>query len=495
MHDELYSLPLERHVLATLYKFPDVFTQIEAFMSENDFSVSFHGTCFCVLKDCFYKKEKVDKVVWAQKLKNLGIVKYEDVDVFSYIENITYTQINQEAGQEACKELVKLRVLRELVDQNEKAQSYIINHRSKNLDDIIVGVDKINNEVARKYEGKHSIGENVFESMEKNIEENALKPKENLLLGPFPTINRLFGSITIPGNITLLGARSGTNKTNLALFYSLYLAMKHGTKIVYFDYGEMSIQSVQHRLLTMMTESIIPYHMIVRGTWAKNKEYAEIVRKTWKKIKELTLVYHDVGNLNPKEILSLLRRSYYRNVGRDNENAIFVYDYLKPFDHSDKQADWQMMSQFAKDLKSLINNEIHIPAWMSIQLNRKGITTNKKITDIEESEDNYQVDRVLFNASIGLILRQKLLPEIQEEGNKFGNLKLYWVKHREILGENFSAVLSPVRLLDGSYKKNYVNLDVKNFSFFDRGDLNDMVKAMSEHYNLTQQNQDNNVTL
>jgi replicative DNA helicase len=495
MHDDLYSIPLERHVLATLYKHPDTFTQVEAFLSENDFSIPFHGTCFCVLKDSFFKKEKVDKVTWAQKLKNIGVVKYEDVDVFSYIENITYTQINQDAGLEACKELVKLRVLRELVAQNERAKEYIVGHRSKNLDEIVVGVDKINNEIVRKYEFKGDSGTNIFDTMEKNIEYNAANPPKEFLAGPFPTVNRLFGSITIPSNITLIGARTGANKTNLALFYSLYLASNYGTKILYLDYGELNLAAIQHRILAMMTKSVVPYHMIVRGTWASVPEYADIIRKSWKKIKNLTLIYYDVGNMSPKEILGLIKRAYYSKIGRDNKNALLVYDYLKPFDHSMQQADWQLMSQFAKDLKTLINNEIPVPAWMSVQMNRKGITNNRKAITVDDSEDSLNVDRILHNASLGFLLRQKTLDELQEEGNIFGNIKMIPVKHREILGDSYQDVFKPVRLADGSYKKNYINLEMKNFFFEDRGDLNQMTRAMQEHYNLSQQTQNDNATL
>lgn len=497
MHDDLYSLPLERHVLATLYKFPDTFTQIEAFMSESDFSVSFHGTCFCVLKDCFYKKEKVDKVVWAQKLKNLGVIKYEDIDVFAYIENITYTQINQDAGLEACKELVKLRVLRELVAQNDRAKEYIVAHRSKNLDEIVVGVDKINNEVVKKYEYSKASGENIFETLEKNTEENAIAPKQQLLMGPFPTINEMFGSIVIPGNITLIGARTGANKTSLSLFYSYYLAMKYGTKILYLDAGEMDLLSIQRRILSIMAQGLIPYHMLVRGDWIKNKEYAEVIRGLWKKVKNLSIIYYDVGGMSPKEMFSLIRRAYYIHAGRGNENVLLVYDYLKPFDHSDKQADWQLMAQFTKDLKTMINNEIHIPVWMSIQMNRKGIVTNRKAINIDDSEDTISVDRVTGNVSLAFLLRMKSLDELQSEGGgNWGNVKMIPVKHREILGDSFSKVFTPVRMMDGSFKKNYINLEVKNFKFVDRGDLFQMVEAMKEHYNLNQQHtQQDNTTI
>lgn len=483
--ESLVSINLERQCLASLLEYEDVFHEFEYFLSDKDFSHPFHKACFCLVRDAYLSKQKIDSVVLSQKLNNLGLTKFEELDTYSYIETLSFNRLgSKEATKEYLHELHKLYELRVLLEQNEKTRQFILENKNKPLDVIFSEVDRINNAIVTKISNIKDKGVNIFETMEQNIEANAANPPQDFWQGPFKTVNRIFGSITIPSNITLIGARTGANKTNLALFYGLHLATKYSLPVIYLDYGELNISSIQHRCATMLMDEFVPYHKIVRGTWANNAEYAHAVRKIWKKVHKLKLVYYDVGNLNPKEIISLIRRAYYSQIGRGN-NCLLIYDYLKPFDHNPQQSDWQMMSLFAKDLKTLINNEIPIPAWMSIQMNRLGITNNKKSINVDDSENTLQVDRVLHNASLGFLLRMKTTDELLEENNMFGNLKMIPVKHREILGDDYQAAFRPVRMIDGSFRRNYINLNMHNFHFEDKGDLNMMVEHMKNQVNVT----------
>lgn len=492
--ESLTSIVLERQVLGSLLYYSDLFFDVENFHDENDYSHIVHKACFVVIRDARQKKEKIDSLILAQRLANVGLKKYEDLDLFQYLESLGYNCFNSvETGKIGCEELHKLRKLRDLLIQNKKVEKFILENKNKDLDVVCSEIDKLNNESITKLSFGQDNGINVFETMEKNIESDA--ENTNFHQGPFPTINRIFGSITIPSNITLIGARTGANKTNLALFYALSMAIKYQTKIIYCDYGELNVNAIQHRLCAMMTKSLVPYHMIVRRTWRNNPEYVKIVRDVWKRIKALTLIYYDVGNLNPREILSLIRRSYFSKIGRGNTNALLVYDYLKPFEHSASQADWQLMSQFAKDLKTLINNEIPIPAWMSIQMNRLGITNNKKSSQVDDSENSMQIDRVLHNASLGFLLRMKTTDELLEENAAFGQIKMIPVKHREILGDDYQAAFKPVKILDGSWRKNYINLDMRNFYFTDHGDLNSMIAKLSNQIKLNDNHKIDDINL
>lgn len=478
--EQLQSLVLERQVLASLLNYPDLFHSVEHFHKDADYSHVIHKACFSLIKDAMSRKEKIDSTILAQRLANVGLKKYEELNLFDYLNSFSFNKFaSMEIAKTGCEELSKLRKLRDLIAQGENTKKYILQNKDKPLDSIVGEVDRLNNEIITKLESNIDVGVNVFSTMEKNIEDRTVHPPKDFHQGPFPTVNRIFGSITIPSNITLIGARTGANKTNLALFYALDLVQRYKTKVIYCDYGELNIESVQNRLFAMMCKGIIPYHMVVRGTWKNNPEFLKIGTSIWKKIKDFTLIYYDVGNMSPKEIISLIRRAYYSRIGRDNTNCLLVYDYLKPFDHSAQQADWQLMSQFAKDLKTLINNEIPIPAWMSIQMNRLGITNNKKSSQVDDSENSMQVDRVLHNASLGFLLRQKTTDELLEENGQFGNIKMIPVKHREILGDDYQAAFKPVKLSDGSWRKNYINLDMRSFYFEDKGDLNQVVRTLN----------------
>ena len=93
----IYSLQVEKHLLGGLIKYPDIFSDVEQFVNDQDFYNSVHQTIFCVLRDSILSQEKIDKVLLAQKIKNLGVSFKDEINVFDYIENISFTQITRKA--------------------------------------------------------------------------------------------------------------------------------------------------------------------------------------------------------------------------------------------------------------------------------------------------------------------------------------------------------------------------------------------------------------
>jgi hypothetical protein len=71
------------------------------------------------------------------------------------------------------------------------------------------------------------------------------------------------------------------------------------------------------------------------------------------------------------------------------------------------------------------------------------------------------------------ILRNKTADEILNEGVRFGTHKLINVKARH-LGRDVMGAVEPVRVGD-TLRKNFINLEFKNFCITERGDLRDIV--------------------
>ena len=82
----IYSYPLERHVLSGLIKNPKIFADIDRFISEKDFYSDVHSTVYCVIRDCLNKGQKPDKVLLADKIKNLGISFKDDINIFKSLK-------------------------------------------------------------------------------------------------------------------------------------------------------------------------------------------------------------------------------------------------------------------------------------------------------------------------------------------------------------------------------------------------------------------------
>ena len=112
--DSIYSIQIEKHVLGGLIKTPKAFADVERFISDKDFVSEVHQTVFRVLRERLLQKDRVDTVILAESIKNLGVSFKDDINIYDYLEAISFSQITYRATIEAAKELAKLTVRREL---------------------------------------------------------------------------------------------------------------------------------------------------------------------------------------------------------------------------------------------------------------------------------------------------------------------------------------------------------------------------------------------
>ena len=196
----IYSLQVERHVLSGLLKHQDLFADIDVFLTENDFYNDVHCTIYSIFKNIKHKGENVDKVLLAEKIKNLGISFKDEINIFDYIDNLSFSQITQEATMEACKELIKLRVRREISSTADKLKEYVTKNSDESLDSIISKIDQIYNKKISSY-SENDMPINIFEGVEDLIEEIGNSPKEDTgLITPYSEFNRMYGGLK-NGNI------------------------------------------------------------------------------------------------------------------------------------------------------------------------------------------------------------------------------------------------------------------------------------------------------
>ncbi|MEK6952203.1 MAG: LAGLIDADG family homing endonuclease, partial [Nanoarchaeota archaeon] len=260
-----------------------------------------------------------------------------------------------------------------------------------------------------------------------------------------------------------------THNTAISMYHQVYVAEKYKQPLLWLDFGEMTAQELQMRSIVMMTKGECPLWALETGQWRQNPKWTKIVRDVWQKVKDIKFYYQDTSNMGPQEVISFIRRFSYNKIGRGNPFLV-VYDYFKPFEtHNYNSPEWKQMGHFMQDIKSFINNELPIPFWGAIQLNRSGITTNKSSDQVDDSENSIGLsDRITQQSSHSFILRFKTMDEIAVEENKFGNMKLFAVKHRH-LGHNFLDAVRPVKI-GKKFFRNHINLDGGSFYYEDKGD-------------------------
>jgi replicative DNA helicase len=486
----IYSLQVERHVLSGLIRHQNLFADVDIFLNENDFYHEVHSTIYAVYKNTLYKGEKIDKVLLAEKIKNLGISFKDDINIYDYIDNLSFSQITEEATVSACKELMKLRIRREISQTAEKLSKFVKDNGDEDIDKIISQADAIYNDKISSYEINDE-PVNLFTGLEDVVEEMGNNPKEEVgLITPYPEFNRLYGGLK-NGNIYAIVSRPGQGKSTWIndMCFNVAKNPKNKTKTLILD-TEMQTLDIQLRMVSSMTD--VPMWYLETGNWRKNQDMTSKVRAAWNTIKNYEYYHYHVGNKNIDQICSIIRRWYLSKVGRGNQ-ALIAYDYVKLTGEKVGQnwAEHQAIGSKIDKLKR-ISEEIQCPIVTAMQLNRTGENFNRSSANVVDDSSVIALsDRLQWFASFVAIFRRKTLDELALDTQQFGTHKLIPTKTR-FQGKEAAGHQDLVRRLDANGKEtwaqNYLNYNVHNFKIEERGSLLNVVERQREQYQLDDQN-------
>ena len=476
----IYSLRIEKHVLGGLIKNPIIFPEVERFINEYDFYSDVHNTIFCVIRDTLLKKEKIDKVILAQKIINLGISFKDDISISDYVENLSFTQITRRATIEAAQELLKLRIRREISAGCGDISDWVKQNGNLDIDSLVSSCDAKYNEIINGYEVQDE-PHNIFEDLEDVVEDRGNNPvDETGFLTDHPEFNRLYGGLR-PGNLYAIVARPGQGKSTWISDMALKAAVKNNTEVLVLD-TEMYTIDVQFRMVAAI--SGVPVWYIETGNWRKNPEMVEKVRAAFKKAKDFKFWHYQVGNKSIDQVCSLVRRWYFSEVGRGNP-CIVAYDYIKLTGErvGNNWAEHQAIGEKIDKLKKL-SEEVNAALITAMQMNRSGERGNNP-SAVDDSSAIALSDRLQWFASFVAIFRRKTTDETAEDGEDFGTHKLIPLKTR-FQGKDAAGHQDLFRrtLADGTQRfvNNYLSYSVENFNVVEKGSLRDIIAHANEQF-------------
>ena len=210
----IYSNQVESHVLSGLLKHPEVLPEVDSFVNAADFYNDIHQTIYCVLREAILNGEKTDKVLVATKIANLGISSKDDIDIYEYINTLSYSSVARDGVIDSCKELVKLRIRRELSETADRIKEHVTNSSNEDLGSIIASTDAIYSDKISSYSFEDD-PQNVFDDLEFKIEERGNNPTDDTgLATTYNEFNRLFGGLR-DGNIYAIVSRPAQGKNDI----------------------------------------------------------------------------------------------------------------------------------------------------------------------------------------------------------------------------------------------------------------------------------------
>ena len=473
---QIYSLPIERLVLSGLMKFPNLFSDVDQFITESDFWEPKNYIIYNVIRDLRIKDEKIDRTIIAHKIHNIGISFIGDIDIHNYVDNLHYISATEQAAMKAAQELVKLRVRRELIDSANNLKVYVEKNGDKEIDEIISEADRIYNDNINLYDIEDA-PLNLFEGMQEIIEKLGDNPDDNTgLLTPYRTFNTMFGGLR-PKNIYAIASRPGQGKTTFLNDIASKTMKRNNVPCLVLD-TEMTTHEIQLRMVSNMTN--IPLWYVETGNWRRNPEMTDAMRNAWKTIKSLPYYHKHVANKNIDQISSIIRRWNLSKVGRNNP-CMICYDYIKLTGEKLGQnwAEHQVIGDKVDKLKR-ISEEVNAPIFTAVQLNRTGENQGRRGNDVTDDSSAISLsDRLQWFASFVAIFRRKTQDEVAQDSAVYGTHKLVPLKTR-YQGREAAGHQDLVRRrnedgTDGPWATNYLNFNVENFAVSDRGSLRDIV--------------------
>lgn len=482
----IYSIELEKRLLAGLIKFPNVYGEIANFINESDFASDQNKvtrTVFSSLKSFCENGQPIDHVILSEKIKSLGISFPQSIEIGDFTYSLSLQDVTQKQVVEVARELKKYTIRREIFEAAKDVANKVKRmDPESSYSEIVEAADECFNRKIDLFDSSTNSFDNIYEEMEDYIEDLGNNPKEEEgLMSPWPIVNDLYGSLFRGGNITVTIARSSVGKTNWALNICSKVSAKYDVPVLHFDNGEMSKKELLIRKCSAL--SGVSSHLLETGKWRNaGKEIVEKVRSVWPKIKGLKFYYYSVGGYSSDKMVNLLKRFYYSKIGRGNQ-LIFSFDYIKPTEETGKQ-EWQelgsMVNKFKKCIQEeiLFNKEPMVSMFTSAQSNRSGITTNRHSSDVKDDEGiTGGSDRIIHYCSHAFILRKKTLDELSNENQSFGTHVLINVKPRH-LGRSYQRALDPILMPDGSMVSNRIHLKQEGFNFECMGDQVDLVERL-----------------
>lgn len=480
----LYSIQVEKHVLGGLIQHPEIFADVDRFVAEKDFVAEPHNVIFSCLRASYLANEKIDTVLLAQKIHNLGIAFKADINIFDYISAISFTTITPAATIKACQELVKLRALRDIEKTCDSMKTQI--HQSINdpLESTVTAIDALYGQQMNMFDLEQE-PVLLYEQIHDMVEERGNNPIEEVgLATPYPEFNRLYGGLRRK-NLYIIASRAKSGKTTWLDETCAEMSRMHNIPVLILD-TEMSTEEVRYRVAAAKTGVGLWY--LKTGNWRKNKDNVEQVRNNLPGISGHYKVYHmSVGNKSLDKLSSLIRRWYLKNVGRGND-CLVCLDYIKMIDAASKnRQEYQEMGDKV-DLMKKLAEELDCPVLTAVQSNRDGVTGARDASEIVDDERSIGIsDRVTWYASGVWILRRRTPDEIALDTPESGTHKLIEVVVREQgrdAGGHLDFILR--RFPDGKqrYVKNFINFNVSNFSVTERGSLRDTIARQNAMFHV-----------
>ena len=381
--ENMYNLNIERAVLSAIIFDPEIYEEIAAKLSPQDFYLPFHQYVFTAMEELSREEKPIDEEFLKSKLQSMG--KFDEV---AMLELLSANPISNTAAYLAeIKAKSAKRALATLATEIKKVT----------IEDDLPAEEVMNLVEKKLYEiTQNNVNEDFRDSKEITLsmldEINRLKALGNSkLIGVdtgFKNLNEKtsgFGK----GDLVIIAARPAMGKTAFVLNMALK-AIERNEGVAFFSL-EMPAEQLMLRLLSAKTS--IPLQQLRVGDLT-DEQWSQLSAAT-DELAQKKLFVDDGGYATIHHVRSKLRKLK----AQHPEISIAIIDYLQLMSGEGREGRQQEVSEISRGLKQLAR-ELQIPIVALSQLNRSlEARENKRpmLSDLRESGAIEQdADIILF---------------------------------------------------------------------------------------------------
>lgn len=216
---KFHLLDVEKSLLALILTKRGVIDDVVSILKKDDFdngSDTINKTVYDLCIRCYERYKYVSIPAVIDEIKNSGVIRLASVatmDINQYVESLGVMLIRDDNHIGLANILKEASIRRKIFIATSEIQFNLLNNPFDNPNFAISSAEKIFSDCVNKVDRGSDRPVNIYSDIAEALEET--KHQDYTTKGhpcPYPTIQKIFGSLTRPGNITLFTSRSGVGK-------------------------------------------------------------------------------------------------------------------------------------------------------------------------------------------------------------------------------------------------------------------------------------------
>ena len=208
---EIFDLSLEQHLISGVLRYPNVFPDVDGYISDADFKNKLHKVIWSVIKQSLLNNEPIDRVLIAERINRLSL-SFEDriSSVADYLEELSLNHIKEESVKLAAEQLKTVSIRRNIAQTGLEISTTMQKSTDLSAEEVVALSNSIYTKVVNNFKSKNDPID-LFRGAEDYIASLDNDAPSEEIECPYPLYQKFFGGF-FPGDLVLFASAPKSGK-------------------------------------------------------------------------------------------------------------------------------------------------------------------------------------------------------------------------------------------------------------------------------------------